>query len=811
MITKVIKSKDLRATLDYVYQDHKDPDLIHGSVFPASREGAYAEISEAISQRPQIKQPVFHGIISVPVQDSLDEETWQIIARDYVERMGFKDAPYVAIKHNDTEHEHIHIVASRVDLYGKLISDSHDWNRSEQIARDLEKRHDLTPVLSSWNVDERRARQQEYHQYGPDKERSPRETMRMAIASTLEDPTLRTDVKTFATHLEIHHGVTMKPRLNKEENQVIGVWFETQNKRIPGSKIHRQYSWNRLQSKLAYDPQKDFEGVRTLSRSPEDRAPSSPQKMPDSSPVHRPEPLHHGTSERAHRPSARPVKAAPKQTQHPALVLSQTQRKEVIRALKSAPEDKGWKAWSDSLRAQGVQPLPKVSQGNHDTLNGMYFVAHDVRTPASSVSREHSLHHLQTRLGSYIHERDKDAFPLVYVPTIGVQSRESLTPNLSKEPLPSKNASGRVPVYEDTLSPLVRDMRSRGVDIVVNPEQAEGYWRGDVINARGERCGVISSETASSISTSRRVDLVALNTPSPPSTLPLHTRVFWDRDTYTLRPSTPQKDTPERIEVQSHKPIQRPPEASRPTHAPLPHEDTLSPLVRRLQQDHYTIDTQTKSYKGYWRGEVTDNKGERYAVLSAHPPAKTPPDHKGACIIKLDSSATLHKGEYRQGRLHLTQKYESTASYKVGEPVMYREQNKRQLFAAVPDIQAPAKDASSPLTTPRTSPSAVDRSSQKPTLELYLKRAREQGRHVQALEPEHACSGKLLPQKLELQEGTYRAVETASKKLVLIPEHETLRDKDSTRVYVQAGETLSTLYVKSLDPARSKDRGPESP
>jgi len=66
------------------------------------------------------------------------------IAQDYLKGMGFEGCQDVVYRHTDQDHDHIHIVASRIRLIdGKTISDSWDYRRSESVIRGLEKAYQL--------------------------------------------------------------------------------------------------------------------------------------------------------------------------------------------------------------------------------------------------------------------------------------------------------------------------------------------------------------------------------------------------------------------------------------------------------------------------------------------------------------------------------------------------------------------------------------------------------------------------------------------------------------------------------------------
>ena len=67
----------------------------------------------------------------------------QNIAREYLEKMGFGNQPYLVFKHEDIDRHHLHIVTVRVDENGSSIDTRNNFYRSKQITRELERKYGL--------------------------------------------------------------------------------------------------------------------------------------------------------------------------------------------------------------------------------------------------------------------------------------------------------------------------------------------------------------------------------------------------------------------------------------------------------------------------------------------------------------------------------------------------------------------------------------------------------------------------------------------------------------------------------------------
>lgn len=114
---------------------------------------------------------VFHASLNPSPEDRLSDEQLREITQEYMHRMGYADQPYIVFKHKDIDREHLHIVSLRIDADGRKISDSHEYDRSMSVLRDLERKYDLHPsvkgheqvdkeVLRKLNYKEGNAKQQ---------------------------------------------------------------------------------------------------------------------------------------------------------------------------------------------------------------------------------------------------------------------------------------------------------------------------------------------------------------------------------------------------------------------------------------------------------------------------------------------------------------------------------------------------------------------------------------------------------------------------------------------------------------------------
>jgi hypothetical protein len=85
-----------------------------------------------------------HISLNFSPADCVDTETMQLIARDYMQQLGFEKQPYLVYRHDDTAHPHLHIVTTPVKANGRTI-DLHNLvqRKSEPARKSIEDEYHL--------------------------------------------------------------------------------------------------------------------------------------------------------------------------------------------------------------------------------------------------------------------------------------------------------------------------------------------------------------------------------------------------------------------------------------------------------------------------------------------------------------------------------------------------------------------------------------------------------------------------------------------------------------------------------------------
>ena len=89
------------------------------------------------------KKPVLHISLNPHPDDRLSDQDFEILSREYLDKLGFGEQPYVIYKHEDIDRHHIHIVTVNVNEEGKRLNQDFLYRRSKKITTELEEKYNL--------------------------------------------------------------------------------------------------------------------------------------------------------------------------------------------------------------------------------------------------------------------------------------------------------------------------------------------------------------------------------------------------------------------------------------------------------------------------------------------------------------------------------------------------------------------------------------------------------------------------------------------------------------------------------------------
>ncbi|HGM6757423.1 TPA: relaxase/mobilization nuclease domain-containing protein [Serratia marcescens] len=226
------------------------------------------EFKAVSSFRQDIKKPVFHAFLSVPKNEILTQQKWEEIAKDYLKEMNIdiEKHQYICVRHNDTDKDHIHIVANRVGLDGSVWHGKHSAFNTIAACERLEVKHGLTITqgLKGQKSEVSATTKNEIEQALRTGEKPARLVLQNSLQAALVG---KPDLSTFVERLQ---AVGIEPAFNvASTGNVAGVSFGIKNngKKIffKGSSLGKKYGWNTIKDKVKYDKNRDDELIRRFA------------------------------------------------------------------------------------------------------------------------------------------------------------------------------------------------------------------------------------------------------------------------------------------------------------------------------------------------------------------------------------------------------------------------------------------------------------------------------------------------------------------------------------------------------------------
>ncbi len=310
MIAKTKANKSFRGTTKYVLEKEKAL-IIGGNMYGSTTNELVEQFTLSAHLNPQLKDPCYHLMLSVPKTDGdlSDEKLAEISSRHFailvvlsrlkgdeskvkqqekrisdvklnhlVDTFIASELPaydFFVARHGDKEHDHTHIVASRVNnLDGLSIRTWNNYAHSEHSARLLERQFNLTQVPCSWESKQKAMTRNQLDRV--ERDGLPgEEIMRRAIdAAAAHKPTMPELIKRLWSEHSIRAEVSYYSHggvrgikygidigeINSDDSPRL-LWKQ-------GNNLNKyKYSFNKLQAELgvSYDPKRDDKQIKALT------------------------------------------------------------------------------------------------------------------------------------------------------------------------------------------------------------------------------------------------------------------------------------------------------------------------------------------------------------------------------------------------------------------------------------------------------------------------------------------------------------------------------------------------------------------
>ncbi|HDH0337089.1 TPA: relaxase/mobilization nuclease domain-containing protein, partial [Klebsiella pneumoniae] len=268
---KIKRGKSFAGVVLYVLKPgshHRTvPEVIGGNMTGDCSQELIDEFNLTKELRSDVAKPVWHNSLRLPQGESLTNEQWKRIADDYMKRMGFGDTHLRCyVLHDDQAGQHIHIIASRIDIAGgKLYLGRNENLISTRIISELEMAHGLTvtkvtktaPSLSNKQPKRKRISRNEQMLSERTGLPCPKKSLQQILDKSLADTP---DLLTFIKRLEeAEVGWTANVASTGKMN---GFSFSYRDIAFKASQLGKGYSWANLSNRLNYNPG-DLEALRS--------------------------------------------------------------------------------------------------------------------------------------------------------------------------------------------------------------------------------------------------------------------------------------------------------------------------------------------------------------------------------------------------------------------------------------------------------------------------------------------------------------------------------------------------------------------
>lgn len=284
MIAKQFKNQSFRSTLDYVL-GKEEANIIDSNMGGSTPRQLAKEFGASRRLRSNLQRACGHIILSIPHRDAshslgeyhehLDDEQYVAIAHRWLKEMkflgeGLHQSQYIIARHHDTDHEHIHIIASRIRMDSSVVSDSWDYRRSEVVVRQLEKEFGLeaAPCSServativkqehgiSTTVSHRAAQTQKQKHHS-----SGKPPVTQLLADIIDEATVDQPTCTQLIARLQQQGVVVHPQFSTQGKFKEAIAFEMDGVKVAGWKLGKAYSFPGLKSwrGVNYDSERDL-------------------------------------------------------------------------------------------------------------------------------------------------------------------------------------------------------------------------------------------------------------------------------------------------------------------------------------------------------------------------------------------------------------------------------------------------------------------------------------------------------------------------------------------------------------------------
>jgi hypothetical protein len=187
---------------------------------------------------PEKEKPVYHSVLSFPPGERVGDERLMELGERYLEKIGMVNTQYVFVKHTDTDHLHVHILANKVNNDGEPIGKGFIIERGIEAARELTEEYGLRP--------EEGKRLDQTHREVLHEPDAKRYRIYEAIRDELPGCQGLEDLEKAL----LMKGIGVRYRYDAETGERQGISFRVENRSFKGSRVDPAFSLSGLERTL---------------------------------------------------------------------------------------------------------------------------------------------------------------------------------------------------------------------------------------------------------------------------------------------------------------------------------------------------------------------------------------------------------------------------------------------------------------------------------------------------------------------------------------------------------------------------------
>lgn len=145
MIVKLTKGRAMKSLAKYLLHGSNNSQPNRGKVLATNFAGSdirswSREFAEFRRLKPNLSRAVTHVSLNVAPNDrEVSDDEFIEIAKRFKEGLGYTDdCPFLLIRHSDRDHQHVHLMLSRISLTG-VVPETNDFRKAEKQAAVLRK------------------------------------------------------------------------------------------------------------------------------------------------------------------------------------------------------------------------------------------------------------------------------------------------------------------------------------------------------------------------------------------------------------------------------------------------------------------------------------------------------------------------------------------------------------------------------------------------------------------------------------------------------------------------------------------------